>query len=159
MKRFVRLSFAAAALGVAFPAFAVSEYRWIGRANEAGASLSYAIPESDAIKLDFHCERSTKRILVSYEHEPKGAKEGMKITLRLSRKGGDASGSVSIPAAGQRLELDDKFLFEGETRMSPALRRILADEGTLLVSADGHVENIPLKGVSRAARPLIASCP
>lgn len=137
---------------------AASEYKWIGQITEDGAALSYAIPESDAIKLDFHCDRKTKKIVVNYEHEPKDAKDGIKRTLRLSRKGTETA-SVNIAMTGERLELDDKFLFQGETRMSPQLRRILSEGGTLLATVNGQPDEIPLDGVAQAARRLFASCP
>jgi hypothetical protein len=114
---------------------------------------------SDAIKIDFQCERKTRKIAVNFEHEPKDAKDGIRITMRLSVRGRDPGIGADIPAAGQRLELDDKFLLQGETRMSPQLRRILAEGGTLLVMVDGLTEEIPLKGISQAARQLFASCP
>jgi hypothetical protein len=135
-----------------------SDYKWIGQITEDGAALSYAIPESDAIKLDFHCDRKTKQIVVNYEHEPKDARDGMKLTLRLSRKGNEAA-NVSIATTGQRLELDDKFLLQGETRMSPQLRRILSEGGTLLAAVNGQTDEIPLDGAAQAARRLFASCP
>jgi hypothetical protein len=140
------------------PANAADEYKWIGQVTEEGASLSYAIPESDAIKIDFHCERKTRKIAVSLEHEPKTAKDGIRLTARLSVRGRDAE-SINLVMTGQRLELDDKFLLQGETRMSPQLRRILAEGGTLIVAVDGRTEEIPLKGVAMAARQLLASCP
>jgi hypothetical protein len=74
-------------------------------------------------------------------------------------RGRDAAASVIIPATGQRLELDDKFLLQGETRMSQQLRAILSSEGTMLVSVDGRVEEIPLQGAARAAQLLLRSCP
>jgi hypothetical protein len=136
-----------------------ADYKWIGQITEDGAALSYAIPESDAIKLDFHCDRKTRNIVVNYEHEPKDARDGVRLTISLSLKAGDAPASVNIPAAGQRLELDDKYLLQGETRMSPQLRRILSDTGTLLVAVESRTEEIPLKGAAQAARRLFASCP
>jgi len=133
---------------------AASDYKWIGQITEDGAALSYAIPESDAIKLDFHCDRKTKKIVVNYEHEPKDAKDGIKRTLRLSRKGNDAVASVNIAMTGERLELDDKFLFQGETQMSPQLRRILSEGGTLLATVNGQPDEIPLNGRAGSTTPI-----
>ncbi len=135
------------------------EYKWIGQITEDGAALSFAIPESDAIKLDFHCDRKTKKIVVNFEHEPKVARDGIQIMVRLSVRGRDRGAALEVPMRGQRLELDDKFLLQGETRMSPLLRRMLSDGGILLVSAEGSSEEIPLKGAAQAARQLFASCP
>ena len=135
------------------------EYKWIGQITEDGSALSYAIPASDAIKLDFHCERKTRNIVVNFEHEPKDAIEGMSVSMRLSLRGRDAGLAVDIPASGRRLELDDKFVFQGNTRMSPQLRRILSEGGALLVSVGGQTEEIPLKGIAAATRQLFASCP
>lgn len=140
-------------------AAAADDYRWIGQITEDGAALRYGIPESDAIKIDFHCDRATKKIAVSYEHEPKDAKDGMRLALRLSVKGRGATDSVAVAVTGERLALDDKFVLQGEIRTSPPLRRILAAEGVLLVEAGGLAEEIPLKGAARAARQLLASCP
>ncbi len=147
----------ALALAGALP-LAASEYKWIGQITEDGAALSYAVPESDAIKIDFHCDRKTKKIVINYDHEPKESKNGMKLALRLSNNRPNAP-SVHIPAVGQRLELDDRFVLQGETRMTPQLRRILSEEGVLAIAADTHVEEISLKGVTRASRQLFASCP
>lgn len=141
-----------------FPATA-SEYRWIGQITEDGAALSYAIPESDAIKLDFHCDRKTKKIVVNYAHEPKGAKDGMRLAVRLSVRGQKGDGGIEIPMKGERLELDDTFLLQGEIPMSLRLRQILASEGVLLLATNGYTEEIALKGISQAARQLRSSCP
>ncbi len=151
------LAFSIALAGV-LPADA-SEYRWIGQITEDGSALSYAIPESDGIKIDFHCDRKTRAIVVNYEHQPKAAKGGGKFDIRLSVRGRDPGVSVTIAATGQRLELDDLFVLQGQTRMTPALRRLLADGGALLVEVDGKAEEIPLKGITAAARQLFASCP
>lgn len=100
-------------------AAAADDYRWIGQITEDGAALRYGIPESDAIKIDFHCDRATKKIAVSYEHEPKDAKDGMRLALRLSVKGRGATDSVAVAVTGERLALDDKFVLQGEIRTSP----------------------------------------
>jgi hypothetical protein len=136
-----------------------SDYRWIGQITEDGAALSYAIPQSDAIKLEFHCERKTRNIVVNFEYEPKDAKDGMRVTMRLSVHGRDAGIGTDIPATGKRSDLDDKFIFQGEMRMSPQLRRVLSEGGTLLVTIAGQTEEIPLKGIASAGRQLFASCP
>jgi hypothetical protein len=136
-----------------------SEYRWIGQITEDGSALSYAIPQSDGVKLDFHCDRKTRAIVVNYDHEPKAAKDGGKFDLHLSVRGRDPGLAVTIAAIGRRLELDDLFALQGRTRMTPALRRLLSEGGTLLVRVDGRVEEIPLKGITAAAKQLLASCP
>jgi hypothetical protein len=159
MKRFARVMLLLATPGLTSSLATASDYKWIGQITEDGTALSYAIPESDAIKLDFHCDRKTKIIIVNYEHEPKVASDGIRHTISLSLKGGGTGTGVNIPAIGQRLELDDKFLLQGETRMSPQLRRLLVEGGDLLISVDGRSEEIPLKGVAQAARQLLASCP
>ena len=138
---------------------AASDYKWIGQITEDGASLMYAIPESDGVLLDFHCDRKTKLIVVNFEHEPKEAKDGMQVAVRFSVRGLEANTAISIQMKGERLELDDKFLFQGETRMTSQLRRILAEGGTLLVTVANRAAEIPLKGVALAARQLLASCP
>lgn len=135
------------------------EYRWIGQITEDGSALSYAIPESDGIKIDFHCDRKTRAIVVNYAREPKAAKDGGKFNIRVSVRGRDPGLNVTIAATGQRLELDDLFVLQGQTRMTPALRRLLAEGGTLLVEVDGRPEEIPLKGIAAAAKQLFASCP
>lgn len=163
MKCFANLALALALLLVAFSGVSctvmASEYKWIGQITEDGAALSYAIPQSDAIKIDFHCDRKTRKIVVNFEREPQAAKDGMRLTIRLSLRGRDAAGSVDIAATGQRLELDDKFLLQGETRMSPQLRLILSSDGVLVVTAGSRSEEIPLKGAAQAARQLFGSCP
>lgn len=156
-----KITFVASLGFLSFPHLPVlaDDYRWIGQITEDGAALSYAIPDSDGIRLDFHCDRKTKKIVVNYEHEPRAAKDGSKFDIRLSVRGRDQGISVSIPSVGQRLELDDKFSLQGETRMSPQLRRILSEGGSLLVTVNGQEEEIPLKGVALAARRLLATCP
>ncbi len=145
---------------LAYPASAgANDYQWIGQITEDGASLSYAIPESDGIKLDFHCDRKTRAIVVNYDHEPAGAKDGAKYDIELSLRGRDAGLRVVVPATGQRLELDDLFVLQGQTRMTPGLRRVLSEGGTLLVKVHGRVEEIPLKGIGAATRQLLAACP
>lgn len=142
---------------IAAPATA-NEYKWIGQVTEDGSALTYAIPNSDAIKIDFHCDRKTRKIVVNLQHEPKDAKDGMSATIRISLRGREAGG-INIAATGQRLELDDSFAFQGETRMSPQLRAILVSEGTMQVAIGGQTEEIPLQGAGRVAQHLFRSCP
>lgn len=135
------------------------EYKWLGNQDEEAATLSYAIPESDALKIDFRCERKTRRVTVTFEHEPPVAKDGIRATIRLTSRETSADVVVNVPATGERLELDDKFVFQGETPMSGNLRRILLDGKVLVVAIDGRREEIPLKGAAQAARHLLATCP
>lgn len=158
MKRRLFLLAFSICLAGAMPAGA-SDYRWIGQITEDGAALRYAIPESDGIKIDFHCDRKTRAIVVNYEHEPKSAKDGAKFDIRLSLRGKASGPSVTIAAIGRRLELDDLFVLEGQTRMTPALRGLFLESGTLLVQVDGKAEEIPLKGITAAVKQLLASCP
>jgi len=159
MRKIVRLIAPLVTVSLAISSLAADEFKWIGQITEDGSALSYAIPQSDAIKLDFHCERKTRNIIVNFEHEPKNAKDGMQVTMRFSVRGRDAGISADIPATGRRSELDDKFIFQGNIRMSPQLRRILSEGGTLLVAIAGQTEEIPLKGIAGAGRQLFASCP
>lgn len=138
---------------------AANEYRWIGQITEDGAALTYAIPESDGIKIDFHCDRKTRTIVVNYAHEPKDAKDGMQANIVLSVRGRDPGLRVVIPASGRRLELDDLFSLQGEIRASPQLRRVLADGGSLTITVLGAMEEIPLQGITQAARRLFTTCP
>jgi hypothetical protein len=155
-----RLGYVAAFLAAAAPLpAAASGYQWIGQITEDGAALGYAIPNSDGIKLDFHCDRKTRKIVVNYDHEPKAAKDGASFEMQLSVRGRDSGVTVSIPARGRRLELDDVYALQGETRMSPGLRRLLSEGGTLLVKVNGSVEEIPLKGIGTAKKQLLAACP
>lgn len=66
--------------------------------TEEGAALSYAIPDSDGIKIDFHCERRTRKIVVTYEHEPKDAKDKDKVFVRLSLRGREPAASITFQA-------------------------------------------------------------
>ena len=141
------------------PVSTASEYKWMGQITEDGARLVYGIPNSDGIQLDFHCERKTRRIVVVFFHEPKEAQNGMRRTVRLMVIGRDPGLAVEISATGRRDELDDRFVFQGETRMSPQLRRILSEGGTLIAAIDADAAEIPLKDIAKETRQLFASCP
>jgi hypothetical protein len=143
---------------LAKPAHA-DEYKWMGQVTEDGARLVYGIPNSDGIQLDFHCERKTRKIVVVFFHEPKQAANEMRRTIRLTVSGRDAGVAADILAVGRRDELDDRFVFQGETRMSPQLRRILSEGGTLRVAVGSDNVEIPLKGIAKETRQLFASCP
>lgn len=138
---------------------AADQYKWIGQVTEDGASLSYAIPDSDAIRLELRCERRSGRIVVTLEHEPVVAKTGVMVGLSLQALGTGPKDVVRIRTTGQRLELGDTFILQGETRMSAVLRRILMEGRTLVVSVEDGSEEIPLSGAAQAARQLLASCP
>jgi hypothetical protein len=159
MKRIAELVLVSLAIGPSVATVAASDYKWIGQITEDGAALSYAIADSDGIKLDFHCDRKTRKIVVNYDYKPKTVKDGLKAEIQLSIRGRDPGLGVIIPAAGSRQELDDLFTLQGETRMSPSLRRILSEGGSLLVTVENRVEEIPLKGIAVAARQLFAACP
>lgn len=51
----------------------------------------------------------------------------MRRRVRLTLIGRDPGIIVEIPAIGRRDELDDRFVFQGEIRMSPPLRRVLSE--------------------------------
>lgn len=141
------------------PVIAADEYRWLGEKIEDGAVLRYAIPESDAVQLDFQCERKSGKLIVTLEHEPIVAKDGVKVDFLLKRLHTGPKDEIRIRATGHRLELDDKFILEGETRMLAKLRRILEGGGTLIVRVEDGALEIPLKGAAAAARHLFAACP
>lgn len=148
--------FAAAILlpGVSF----ADDYKWIGQKTEDGASLLYAIPESDAVTIGFYCNTKTRRVTVSFEHEPTGAKDDVMVKINLALLGGDAKRSVTVQTARQRLELDDKFVLEGETTLSADLQRILTTEGTLVIAVEDGTQEIPLAGAKTEARHLLSAC-
>ena len=154
MKRFLLASFIIFAT-----ASAADEYKWMGQITEDGARLVYGIPNSDGIQLDFHCERKTRKIVVIFFHEPKDAANEMRRMIRLTVSGRDAGMTADIPVVGRRDELDDRFVFQGETRMSPQLRRILGEGGTLRAAIGDESVEIPLKAIAKEARQLFASCP
>lgn len=134
------------------------DYKWIGQKTEDGASLPYAIPESDAVTIGFYCNTKTRRVTLSFEHEPINPKNGVKVNINLDLLGGGDTKSVTVPTTGQRLELDDKFVLEGETALSADLQRILTSEGTLVILVEDGTMEIPLAGAKAEARHLIAAC-
>lgn len=156
MKRIILL---AVFLASAILPVRADDYKWLGNEDDEAATLSYAIPESDAIRIDFRCERKTRRVTVTFEHEPPVAKDRVRVTIRLSAQGIGADTAVSVPAMGERLELDDRFVFQGEIAMSGNLRRILLEGKALVVTVGGQREEISLKGAAQAARHLLAACP
>lgn len=154
-----RLIFSAVLACAAAPAIAADEYRWHGHITEEGGALSYAIPDSDGIKLDFHCERKTRKIVVTYEHEPQGIKDKDKVFVRFSLRGRNPGPALTLHAAAERLDLNDTFILVGETRMGADLRQLLTEGGTLLVTVNGRSEEIPLAGIAKQTRYLFAACP
>ncbi len=132
------------------------EMRWIGDSYEEGASLIYGIPESDAALLAFHCDRDSRIVAVSLEYEPVDAEDGVEVDVELALLGG--SPRVLIRTGGIRLEVDDKFVLEGETELTDTLQQLLASDGTLLVTVEDGAQEIPLAGAREAARHLFAAC-
>lgn len=132
------------------------QMRWIGDRYEEGASLVYGFPDSDGVLLAFYCDRASRTVAVSLEYEPMKAEDGVEIDVNLALLGGGPR--VSLRMIGLRLEIDDKFVLEGETEPAAALQRLLASKGTLVVTVEDGEQEIPLAGAGEAARELFAAC-
>ncbi len=134
------------------------ELQWIGSESEDGASLSYAVPESDAGLIDFTCDRGTGVIAVTLEYEPTNAEEGVQVPITLSALGGDAGQEIVIAGTGQRLELDDKFIIQGTTELSEGLRSLLTDTDTMAITIEDGSEEIAMESAREPAQKFIAIC-
>jgi hypothetical protein len=128
--------------------------RWIALGSPERSALVYGTPDSDDLVIGFACLHATRQIAVAFTHEPLGAKDGMRVGIELSSE----STHIALDATGQRLALDDIFLLEAKTTLSPALRRILTKGRTLTVMVQDGVEEIPLQGAAKAAADLIEAC-
>jgi hypothetical protein len=147
----------AAALAVSLALEAAADdgrRRWIAVSGPQVSSLMYGTPDSDDVHIGFTCRRATRQITVAFAHEPVGAKDGMRLGIELWSEGG----RVMLDAAGRRMQLDDLFVLEATTTLSPALRRILTEGKTLSVMVQDGVEEIPLEGAARAAAGLMEAC-
>jgi len=128
--------------------------RWIALGSEQSSALVYGTPDSDDLVISFACMPATRQVKVAFTHEPVGAKDGMRIGMELFSEGG----RLMLDATGERLQLDDIFVLEAKTTLSPALRRLLTEGRTLSVMVQDGVEEIPLDGAAEAAAGLIAAC-
>jgi hypothetical protein len=127
---------------------------WIAWSDEKVARLAYGTPESDDMVVGFICTRATRQLTVAFAHEPVGARDGMRIGMELFSEGG----RVTLEATGERLQLDDIFLLEAKTTLTPALRGVLTKGRTLSVTVQDGVDEIPLQGAAEAAADLVEAC-
>ncbi len=146
----------ASALAVA-PALATAAEQgrsWMAVGSPERFVMSYATPQTDDGVLSLSCTRATKEIGIAFVHEPVGAKDGMRISIDLISEGGN----VLLQAEGHRLLLDDVFVLEARTPLTPALQRVLTQGLTLtLMVQDGSAE-VPLEGAGKAMAALIEAC-
>ncbi len=134
------------------------ELQWIGSESEDGASLSYAVPESDAGLIDFTCDRGTGIVTVTLEYEPTNAEEGVEVPVTLSALGGDPGQEIVIAGTGQRLDLDDKFIIQGTADLGEGLRSLLIDTDTMAITIEDGSEEIAMESARESAQKFIAIC-
>src|SRR5262245_28826263 len=155
MRPSVVLLTSALAVSLALEAAAEQHRRWLAANGAEGSALGYGTPETDDVLISFACPRATRQIVVTFAHEPVGARDGMRIGMELFSEGG----RVMLDATGERDQLlDDNFLLRAKTTLNPALRRILTEGRTLSVMVQDGVEEIPLEGAAEAAAALIEAC-
>lgn len=128
--------------------------RWIGSAVQEGASLLYGLPNTGDVQLSFSCGRKGEVLEFSFDHEPRSAKNGMKVALSLSANGVE----IKIPTVGERMEMDDQFVLSGRIPLDDRLKKLLTSNGILKVRARKRSIEFPLAGVAEAARPLLERC-
>lgn len=127
---------------------------WFGSRSEDGASLIYGTPESGYGKIVFSCEAGHDELSFTYEHEPVNAADGTRIDALLAAGGME----VAIPTTGTRLEIDDVFLLEGQTKLDATLRKLLTAGGNLIITVEDGAEEFSLEGAAEAAKPLLQVC-
>ncbi len=127
---------------------------WFGTRSEDGASLIYGTPNSGYGKIALSCVAGQDDLSFVYEHEPVGAKDGLKVEVLLSA----ADLEVAIPTTGTRLEMDDVFILEGQTKLDNRLRDLLTSAGSLTVTIQDGAAEYPLDGAASAARDLLEVC-
>ncbi len=127
---------------------------WFGNRHEDGASLVYGIPDSGYGQIVLSCAAGHDALTFAYEHEPNDPKDGVEVDVILSA--GDLE--VSVPTTGSRLEIDDTFILEGQTKLDDKLRNILQASGTMIVTVEDGTAEYPLDGAADAARDLIEVC-
>jgi len=127
---------------------------WFGNRHEDGASLVYGIPDSGYGQIVLSCEAGDDDLTFVYEHQPNDPKDGVEVDVILSA--GDLE--ISVPTTGSRLEIDDTFILEGQTKLDDKLRNILQASGTMIVTVEDGTAEYPLDGAADAARDLIEVC-
>ncbi len=127
---------------------------WFGNRSEDGASLIYGTPDSGYGKIVFTCEAGQDDLMFVYEHEPINPQDGVEVDVLLS------AGDIEVPVSttGTRLEIDDAFILEGQTRLDKRLRDILTSSGTLTVTVEDGTAEYPLDGAAKAAGALLEVC-
>lgn len=143
------------ALLVALVAPAHAQERiWIGSAHDDGASLVYGTPESGDLALSFDCAKGSDALAFSYAFEPVNATDGVKVEVTL--QAGDII--VPIETIGARLEMDDLFVLEGQTKLDNRFVDLITSSGILQIFVEDGSEEIPLDGAREAAESLTRTC-
>mgnify|MGYP001298734631 FL=1 len=127
---------------------------WFGNRSEDGASLVYGTPNSGYGKIAFSCEAGEDDVHFVYEHKPIRPEEGVQVEVFLAAGGVE----IAIPTTGGRLEIDDAFLLEGQTKLDDNLRKILTAGGQMIVTVEDGAEEFPLDGAAEAAKHLLQVC-
>ena len=136
------------------PVLADDDLVWIGNAFDGGASLAFALPESDYAPLALYCETGSGMVNVSYSFEPVDATEGVEVPVLL--RAGDIE--IAIAMTGARSEMDDLFILDGTTPMDARFADLITSRGTLAVVVEDGAEEYDLEGAREAAQPLLEAC-
>ncbi len=133
---------------------AAEQVKWFGTRSEDGASLIYGTPNSGYGKIVLSCAAGQDDLSFVYEHEPIDSKNGVQVKVLLSAGGEE----TSIPTTGTRLEIDDVFILEGQTKLDGRLRKILTSPGSLILTVEDGTAAFPLDGAAKAAHDLLEVC-
>ncbi len=139
---------------VAGPSAAEEKRRWIVVAEPDFVTLMYGTPNSGDVPLNLSCHRKGEPLSFSFNHEPRNARNGIKVAVTLSANGI----KVTVPTIGERMEMDGQFIVQGHVPLDDRLKKILTSGGVMKVSAGRKSMSIPLEGLAEAARDLLARC-
>ena len=138
---------AMAMLALAAPAQGESPESWgYIRADKQTVLLSYGVPESDIITINFWCHPAQKKVEIVTAILPAKPRTGQALTTTLT------NGSVTATYAGKVHHTEDHgYSFAATTPADRKVVDVLRSGTALTIGIPGKQHRVPLRG---AAKPL-----
>jgi hypothetical protein len=140
-------------LALAAPAHGLDEQSWgFVVASKQEVLLSYGVPESDIITINFFCRPAAKRIEIATTVVPAKPRKGQPLKTTLT------NGSVTAAYGGKIGRDDHGFHFAVTTPAEPKVMDVLRSGTTLIIGIAGKQHRVPLRGIAKPLAQFEAAC-
>jgi hypothetical protein len=122
-------------------------------ASKQEVLLSYGVPESDIITINFFCRPAEKQIEIVTTILPAKPRKGQAVKTTLT------NGAATAAYAGQVHHHDEHgFHFAATTPVDRKVIEVLKSGTSLSISIPGKQHRVPLRGVARPLAQFEAAC-